>query len=650
MSRIKIDKADSNRILLTETLPYEVPMLFSNEGFYSIVSSGKHKHFVDKLKKIKERFGIPFQYEIAKSNNSETRLLSVIHPINQISFIEFYKKYESIIIHLCSKSPFSLRKVTKVAKYCYSPDLAIEDEDNNRPEVEVEPEVLDSETKIYKSYFVYKPIDLIYKFYERNEYQRLEQRFNYLWEFDISKCFYHIYTHSITWAVKDKETAKKNKNYNSFENKFDELMQHSNYNETNGIVVGPEVSRIFAEIILQEVDLHVLKKLEDQDIKFGVDYEVRRYVDDFFVFSNDTKILDVILRTYKKELENYKLYINDNKTEKRNTPFITNIAVGKRQVKQLVDTFFKNILEYDEKNEEKFLRIKSIQKPYSRSQSFIKDFQCIVKQNNLTYDVLNKDVVRLFKKHLFEILKNKSIEKELKILEGFLLMYLDIIYYCYSLNINASVTFKIAQIIVLVTKFMEKKSEDLKHTIFSKISRESEFVMTTYHRKSQINDTNIEILNLLIALKKLGTGYLITEKKLREYFNLQKRDGDTPLKEVERFAKLNYFQIITLLYYFGDTIDYNRIKKTLEKAVVKKFEQENDPFNKAEFTCMFFDFICCPYVDTESKKKAFRHSKYPGDISVEIPKIEEQKTWFMNWNLDIDLEPILKSKEWGSTY
>ena len=38
-------------------------------------------------------------------------------------------------------------------------------------------------------------------------------------------------------------------------------MQRLNYNETNGIVIGPEFSRIFAEIILQRVDKEVEKAL-----------------------------------------------------------------------------------------------------------------------------------------------------------------------------------------------------------------------------------------------------------------------------------------------------------------------------------------------------------------------------------------------------
>ena len=59
-------------------------------------------------------------------------------------------------------------------------------------------------------------------------------------------------------------------------------MQRVNYNETNGIIVGPEISRIFAEIILQRIDVNVVNRLKQSPylLTLGRDYEVRRYIDD----------------------------------------------------------------------------------------------------------------------------------------------------------------------------------------------------------------------------------------------------------------------------------------------------------------------------------------------------------------------------------
>lgn len=305
MGKVIINKDDINRILLTELLPYEVPMLFSNEGFYLNVLENKHSSFFSRIQQLSQangeidrKYGIPFNYEVVKNSDGDTRELSVIHPYNQILFVNLYKKYNSLMLNLCSKSPFSLRKIHKIAKYYYSPNFISFEDGSVDAEKEVEPEIIENETKYLKSYFTYEPIDLIYKFYDSTEYRRLEQRFNYLLEIDISKCFYNIYTHSVCWAVKDKESSKRHAKSNSFENEFDKLMQLANYNETNGIVVGPEVSRIFAEIILQQIDINVLNYLQGKDLKIGEDYEIRRYVDDYFIFSNNLQCLEIIKKAY----------------------------------------------------------------------------------------------------------------------------------------------------------------------------------------------------------------------------------------------------------------------------------------------------------------------------------------------------------------
>jgi len=654
MSKIKIKKDDKERIVLTELLPYEVPILFSNEGLYSIIVNGNYNKFFNKIYELSrasgdgKKFGIPFNYGIRKNIQGDTRVLSVIHPYCQYYFIDLYKNYDSLMLHLCSKSPISLRKISKVAKFYYSPNFVFPEEGERTSEVEVEPEFLDKETKYLKSYFTYQPIDLIYKFYDKKEFQRLEQRFNYLMQFDISKCFYNIYTHSITWAVKGKEIAKRNSREKSFENSFDKLMQLSNYNETNGIVVGPEISRIFAEIILQQIDINVLKRL-DSEYKFGVDYEVKRYVDDYFLFSNDEKILFEVQKIFREELSFYKLYINDTKTEIISTPFISDITVGKRELNDLLINLYSSFFEIkikDGTNETEKVFVK-IRKPFSISQNFIKDFQCIVKRNKLGYDALSKDIIRFLKTRLIKILKEGHLNSDSENAEKFLNLFFDILFYAYSLNVNANSTIKLSQIIVLVNKFLERSNAELKHNIYSQITKEAEFVLTNFYRKSKKKQTNIEILNLLIALKKLGEGYFFSEKKLRELFRLETNKD---------FKELNYFHFITLLYYIDTKSEYDNFRKELEIGIINKFSQEVDPFSKSEYTMLFFDFICCPFVDMNSKQKIIKSTKYvksgtsSSDINILIQDICNQEKWFMDWDINIDLERVLKKKDFGTSY
>ncbi len=648
MRKIIINKDDKARILLTELLPYEVPMLFSNDGFYNLVSSGKYNTFFDRILQLsnadsdKKKYGIPFNYEIRKNTEGETRTLSIIHPYCQFYFIELYEKYDSLMLHLCSKSPTSLRRISKVAKYFYSTEFVFSEDNHKNAELEVEPDNLSFESQYLKSYFTYYPIDLIYKFYDRNEFQRLEQRYNYLMEFDISKCFYHIYTHSVTWAVKDKESAKKNNKETSFENSFDKLMQLANYNETNGIVVGPEISRIFAEIILQQVDINVLKRLE-VNYKYGIDYDVRRYVDDYFVFSNDSKILETVKREFQKELEFFKLYLNPTKSDIKTPPFITNITVGKRELQELLLNLYESLFEI--KEVEKLEQVKvltGIKRPNSMSQKFIKDFQCIVKRNNLTYDILSKDIIRFFKTKFSKILKEGELEKDIEVVENLFITLFDILFYAYSLNMNSNTTFKLAQIIVLACTYLEQQKADLKHTIYSEIFRDAKFVLTNFHRKSKTSEANIEILNLIIALKKLQPSHGLSIKKLKEILGIDKADG---------FNRLNYFHIITLLYYIENTAVYSDLKKEIENNVEIRFLEDQDPFSKSELTMLFFDYINCPFVDDRSKRKIMQSSGYANrNLAERIKEITDQKIWFMNWDTDIDLERVLKKKEWGSSY
>lgn len=79
---------------------------------------------------------------------------------------------------------------------------------------------------------------------------------------DVSKCFDSIYTHGLSWAVKDKAFTKTHVDVSTtFAQAFDQVIRHGNHNETNGIPIGPEASRIFAEILFQEIDRRAIGAL-----------------------------------------------------------------------------------------------------------------------------------------------------------------------------------------------------------------------------------------------------------------------------------------------------------------------------------------------------------------------------------------------------
>ncbi|PPV41777.1 hypothetical protein C5L43_04655, partial [Ectopseudomonas oleovorans] len=91
-------------------------------------------------------------------------------------------------------------------------------------------------------------------------------------------------------------------------------MQLSNYNETAGILIGPEVSRIFSEIIFQKIDSNIESELSDLGLQANRHYAIRRYVDDYFVFSDSENNSKLIAETIEKYCKFYKFNLNTSKT------------------------------------------------------------------------------------------------------------------------------------------------------------------------------------------------------------------------------------------------------------------------------------------------------------------------------------------------
>lgn len=262
---------------------------------------------------------------------------------------DFYEKHSRLITESCRKSRYSIRKPLKTADLYHEKDLA-----SNETAPGIQEKIVETETPPYglqrrqvSSFFSYSEYNFLHKFFDSFEFINLEKRFLYFQTLDISKCFYNIYTHSVSWSVKSKEHAKRNIGKMSFQNGFDKLMQKLNHNETSGIVVGPEFSRIFAEIILQGVDQRIDKKLSEDGKNFGTDYSIRRYVDDYFIFTNDLILQDKIRATIIAKLEEFKLYLNDHKAKTISRPFVSVKARSKLDVSESLETYYRSLYKDD---------------------------------------------------------------------------------------------------------------------------------------------------------------------------------------------------------------------------------------------------------------------------------------------------------------
>jgi hypothetical protein len=253
-------KSEYERVVLTDTAPYEMPVIISNVGFYKNLKryQSASQPFRDLLEKLifsnSSSFTIPYRYRIAKDAVS-TRSMSLPHPRSQYQVSQFYKRHDSQIAYYCSNGRFSIRRPTRVgsAFFFKSPISEANQFKNGR----VTTDDIDKYVRNPASFFTYEGVDRFHKFFSSSDFIRLEKKFSCMTMLDVSKCFSSIYTHSVSWAIRDPDHAKRHTRASTFGNDFDKLMREMNYGETNGICIGPETSRIFAEIILSHTDSEI---------------------------------------------------------------------------------------------------------------------------------------------------------------------------------------------------------------------------------------------------------------------------------------------------------------------------------------------------------------------------------------------------------
>ena len=688
MSRKKMTlKYKKERSVLSDVLPYEVPITFTNRQFYDFLLSHKIRYHDNKIEWLagdavvdciicllfcipkspkptietktlfdKERGfnqlsvennkwgAIPFAYKISHKQN-EYRELAIPHPRNQLQVIEFYDRYKELILYYCSISSFSIRHPKKVSKYIFYKDST---HDENLSDDSSSKEEVGKEYENLRSFFVYKDYSNVYKFYESDKYHQCEKKYNKLLKLDISKCFDSIYTHSLAWALLNKESVKNSldESKTTFAGHFDGLMQQINYNETNGIIIGPEFSRIFAELILQSVDRIVEQKLVSKhNLKHKVDYEIFRYVDDYFIFFNEDSTKDKITEILQIALKAHKLYLNTAKSIIYEKPIITEISIAKiRIVSLLVNKLIYKLEDGQSDNQDEQVKKGSI---HINSRTFITQFKTIIKECRVEYkDILNYSF-SIIEKQCHKIIKNyyeasEDHRSEKQLIEA-ILGILEFVFFIYSASPRVNTTIKLCQILQIFINSLKAKdiNEDFKHLVFKYIYDDIYFIL----KKNKYSEyIQVETLYLLIALSELGEDYWLEESLLFEYFNIKEIDADDVIKG------LNYFSITVVLFYIKKEQRYNKLRESIENVIIKKLESKKAAYVKSELTMLLLDTISCPYVSKETKTKLLDLYDVDENLHNDILDLKhKQQVCFTTWN-DFNFKKELDMKRGQEVY
>ena len=657
----RVYKSNYRRILLTEVLPYEVPILLTNEGFYSRSYEDQEEGLLGAiLQPSKETH--PFTYKIVKSASSY-RTLYLIHPSSQQDFISFYKTYSSLICGLTARSEFSLRAPAEVAAWYFEPDNSLRD--NSIKDEGAEANIDDTmavQFKYASSFFLYKKYSFLYKFYDSYEFHRLEKKFKKLLKFDISKCFDNISTKRLGEAVKDEIYHKEHFGKINFENKFAKLMESTNFGRNDGLVIGPEFSRIFAEIILQNVDNQVLKT----NLQLQGSYDVRRYVDDYFLFYNDDKVGEHILSEFQESLEKVKLYLNESKISRHRAPFLTGITMAKKDIQDIFSSLFDTFDQskkgvtpdldipestdsHSDQPEEKITFIKYFKGPGVVANRLIRDIKAIVRSNEVEFETITGYFFTVIKNKIHEVygysaaLDDVQQENVLK----FLLVIIDVTFFVYSMDVRVRSTFLVSQISIICCRIAKLMKPVYGDEIIKKIQDEITFTMK--NKRADKTSSGVEVINLLIALREIsGDEDLISEDDISKFIFSE---------NIENIKTANYFQVISILFYIKNNPVYENLKRKLKSVVLSILATQRASVY-SEASHILLDLVRCPYLDRPFKTKmisdSFQTEFGRRPTSSELKKQYKRISlhdWFVDWSeAGIKIERLLQKKELKTAY
>jgi len=122
---------------------------------------------------------------------------------------------------------------------------------------------------------------------------------------DVSNCFPSIYAHSLDWVLRGKAVAKRVRTRRTWQEELDRRTRAMTDGETKGLLIGPAISNVLSEVVLQAVD---------RELK---EFRYTRAVDDYTVFCETREEAERFVSKLQLALATYRLDVNRRKTSIR---------------------------------------------------------------------------------------------------------------------------------------------------------------------------------------------------------------------------------------------------------------------------------------------------------------------------------------------
>lgn len=654
IERGNVHRSDYLRALLSDTMPGDIPVIVSNDGTYRNL---KHRdavnphilELVDRILSPTRPYTVPMRYNIMRPTGTSRRL-SLIHPSAQVQVAEFYRDTGNLICYYARRSIASIRAPQKIASLFFvrGPVSA----KHAYKGADIDTVTLEESIANPASYFAYRGYRRAYEFFASPDYLRLEKKFKVSYTTDISRCFSSIYTHTMYWAIVNTLAGKENTKAHTFSNRFDRLMQSMNFNETNGICVGAEVSRIFAELILGEADRRIIGQLAmlDRPLIYRVDYEFFRYVDDYHIFTQTEEQAQRVLAAISTALSGFNLHLSEAKTHKIDRPFITEKSRIIRDANINLAIFLNKFLRSGSEGDKYFLYPMKIWRSPSLLRGFLESIKASCFDHATGYQsssdyiisALTGRVVSLASTHGDALAAGKA---DLDNYLPALLILLEASYFFYSVNPTVSASHNLARSGIVAADFVKNVAPDRHQMLVEQIVRWTSQILRALLASSAHIDREcvpLEVLNVLMVIGVVSAEDAGTQKTIADC--------------CQRVSSAGYFEIVTYLYCLGSRTEHRDLRKSLFKRGQELIETKLGVQVDSESAHLALDLLACPHLDKVKRASFFnrlRKSVGLPIISVADSQVAveacEATPWFVNWQ-ETDLLRLIRKKELSAVY
>ncbi|MDB5595655.1 MAG: hypothetical protein JWM36_2616 [Hyphomicrobiales bacterium] len=652
ISKANIHKSDYLRALVSDTLPGDIPIIVSNDGFYKnlkrdTLGDPHRQEFIEKVMSPLRPYTAPYRFNVLRGG-AGTRRLSLTHPSAQYAVARFYETFSNLICYYCRKSPASIRSPEKVGSLFFVRGPA--SEKNKLKGAGIDTTDIETSVSNPASFFSYRGYDRAYKFFSSTDYMRLEKRYTVMHFADVAKCFSSIYTHTLFWAVADVQTAKDNTKSNSFSNQFDRLMQSMNFNETNGICVGAEVSRVFAELILSEVDLRIVEKMGNHNLQHRVHYEFKRYVDDYYLFAENEHAGSRLLAAVSLALSEFNLHLNEQKTVEVKRPFITKKTRLVRSSNDSLSEFFERFIGFAQHPDGSFSFPKRIRRSAPLLRSLLDSIKSTCFDLDSGYEGASNYVIGALSSRVTALVED--FQKGVTIKEASteeyvaaIMLLLEAIYFFYNVNPTVASSLRVAQAAIQSANFIKKEIPHRSAYLGEQIVRWTfQFIKslsgTTAH--SDADCVPLEALNILLVLGEVGREDALAKKAISDFCGSVKN--------------LQYFEIVSFLFCMRDDPEFATLRNDLVLRSRSLISSGLGVRVDAQAAHLALDLLACPYIDVKVRGELFAElragvqlGKISKVASEEAAKAFEADPWFVNWR-EADLLRMIRKKELSEVY